>query len=183
MNCYGAKDFAAAFRTVRKNTILIAEEIGEEHYNFRPAPGSRSVAETLIHIAVVPQFAHYLHGTAHLSDLSKVNFMEIVAPRMALEKKPHTKAEILAMLQEEGDKFAGFLDTVTDELLAETVAMPPGMEPSHKTRFEMLLGPKEHEMHHRAQLMVMQRILGMTPHLTRQGEARMAAMQSAKAGS
>jgi hypothetical protein len=38
-------------------------------------------------------------------------------------------------------------------------------------------------MHHRAQLMVIERILGMTPHLTRQSEARMAAMQSAKAGS
>ncbi len=183
MNYYGAKDLAAAFRTVRKNTITIAEEIGEEHYGFRAAPGSRSVAETLIHIAVVPQFAHYIHGTEHVSDLSKVNFMDFFGPRMAIEKKPHTKAEILTMLHEEGDKFAGFLDTVTEDLLAETVTMPPGMEPSSKTRFEMLLGPKEHEMHHRAQLMVIERILGMTPHLTRQSEARMAAMQSAKAGS
>jgi uncharacterized damage-inducible protein DinB len=180
MNCYGAKDLAAAFRTVRKNTIIIAEEIGEENYGFRPSPNSRSVAETLIHIATVPQFAHHLHGTAHISDLSQVNFMEFVGPRMALEKKPHTKAEILTMLREEGDKFAGFLDTVTDELLAETVAMPPGMEPNHKIRFEMLLGPKEHEMHHRAQLMVIERILGMTPHLTRQTDARMAAMRAAK---
>jgi uncharacterized damage-inducible protein DinB len=183
MTYYGAKDLAAAFRTVRKNTIIIAEEIPEEHYNFRAAPGSRSVAETLIHIAVVPQFAHHLHGTAHISDLANVNFMDFVGPRMALEKKPHTKAEILAMLREEGDKFAGFLDTVTEELLAETVTMPPGVEPSHKIRFEMLLGPKEHEMHHRAQLMVAERILGLTPHLTRQNEARMAAMQAAKAAS
>ncbi|HTB11400.1 MAG TPA: DinB family protein [Bryobacteraceae bacterium] len=183
MDYYGAKDLAAAFRTVRKNTIIIAEEIGEEHYDFRPAPESRSVAETLIHIAVVPQAAHHIHGTAHISDLAKLNFMEFFGPRMALEKKPHTKAQILAMLHEEGDKFAGFLDTVTEELLAERVAMPPGMEPSHKTRFEMLLGPKEHEMHHRAQLMVIQRLLGMKPHLTRQIEARMAAMQAAKAAS
>jgi len=183
MTYYGAKDLAAAFRTVRKNTIMIAEEIGEEHYEFRPAPGSRSVAETLIHIAVVPQAAHHIHGVGHISDLSQLNFMDFFEPRMALEKKPHTKAQILAMLHEEGDKFAGFLDTVTEELLAETVAMLPGMEPSHKSRFEMLLGPKEHEMHHRAQLMVMERILGMTPHLTRQIEARMAAMHKAKAGS
>jgi uncharacterized damage-inducible protein DinB len=183
MTYYGAKDLAAGFRTVRKNTIIVAEEIGEEHYGFRPAPNTRSVAETLIHIAVVPQFSLYAHGTERISDISKVNFMDFFGPRMALEKKPHTKAEILAMLHEEGDKFAAFLDTVTEELLAESVAMHPGMEPSHKTRFEMLLGPKEHEMHHRAQLMVIERILGMTPHLTRQTEARMAAMQSAKAAS
>ena len=45
----------------------------------------------------------------------------------------------------------------------------------------MLLGPKEHEMHHRAQLMLIERMLGITPHLTRQMEERMAAMQAAKA--
>jgi len=181
MNCYGAKDLAASFRTVRKNTIVIAEEIGEEHYGFRPAPGSRSVAETLIHIALVPQAARHIHGTAHISDLAQMNFMDFWGPRMAAEKAPHTKEQILEMLRTEGETFAGWLDTVNDELLAETVAMPPGMDPSHKTRFEMLLGPKEHEMHHRGQLMVIERILGMTPHLTRQTEARFAAMQNSKA--
>ena len=38
MNYYGAKDLADSFRTVRKNTITIAQEIPEEKYNFRPAP-------------------------------------------------------------------------------------------------------------------------------------------------
>jgi uncharacterized damage-inducible protein DinB len=183
MNYYGAKDLAAAFRTVRKNTIMIAEEIPEEHYNFRPSPGSRSVAETLIHIAVTPQAAHHIHGIEHISDLSTMNFMEFWGPRMAMEKKPLSKAEIVAMLQGEGDKYAGWLETVSDEFLAEVVKMPPHMEPAQKTRFEMLLSPKEHEMHHRGQLMVMERILGITPHLTRQMEARFAAMQTAKAAS
>jgi uncharacterized damage-inducible protein DinB len=58
--------------------------------------------------------------------------------------------------------------------------MFPGMG-TPKSRFEMLLGPKEHEMHHRAQLMVVERMLGITPHLTREGEARRAAMQASKA--
>ena len=44
MNYYGAKELAAAFRTVRKNTIQIAEEIPEEHYGFHAAPGTRTVA-------------------------------------------------------------------------------------------------------------------------------------------
>jgi len=34
---------------------------------------------------------------------------------------------------------------------------------------------KEHEMHHRAQLMTIQRMLGITPHLTRQMQERFAA--------
>jgi uncharacterized damage-inducible protein DinB len=33
---------------------------------------------------------------------------------------------------------------------------------------------KEHEMHHRGQLMMIERILGIVPHLTRQMEERMA---------
>jgi len=59
--------------------------------------------------------------------------------------------------------------------------MPTGMTPPSKTRFEMILGVKEHEMHHRAQLMLMQRMVGIVPHLTREMMARMAAMQSGKA--
>jgi uncharacterized damage-inducible protein DinB len=45
----------------------------------------------------------------------------------------------------------------------------------------MLLGLKEHEMHHRGQLMLMQRMLGGVPHLTREMQARMAQMMAAKA--
>ena len=97
-----------------------------------------------------------------------------------MEKKPHTKEHVLSLLHEEGERFAGWLDTLNDEFLAEMVTMRPEMG-APKSRFEMLLGPKEHEMHHRAQLMVVERLLGITPHLTRQMEARLAAMQSAKA--
>jgi len=44
--------------------------------------------------------------------------------------------------------------------------MPKGMPEASKTRFEMLLGVKEHEMHHRGQLMLMERLIGIVPHLT-----------------
>jgi uncharacterized damage-inducible protein DinB len=53
------------------------------------------------------------------------------------------------------------------------------MVPPSKSRFEMLLGPKEHEMHHRGQLMLVQRMLGKVPHLTRQMQERVAAMKAA----
>jgi uncharacterized damage-inducible protein DinB len=42
----------------------------------------------------------------------------------------------------------------------------------------MLLGAKEHEMHHRGQLMLIERMLGIVPHLTRQMEERWARMQA-----
>jgi len=47
-----------------------------------------------------------------------------------------------------------------------------------KTRFERILGAKEHEMHHRAQLMLIERQVGVVPHLTRQRQERMAEMKA-----
>jgi uncharacterized damage-inducible protein DinB len=40
----------------------------------------------------------------------------------------------------------------------------------------MILSVKEHEMHHRGQLMLIERMVGVVPHLTRQMQARMAAV-------
>ena len=41
MTYYGGKELAASFRTVRNNTIHIAEEMAEDSYSFRPSPDSR----------------------------------------------------------------------------------------------------------------------------------------------
>src|SRR3954468_978393 len=179
MTYYGGKELATAFRTVRANTIKIAEEIPENKYDFRPAPDCRTVAQTLAHIAIGTGFQHEVHSK-RTTDMSTVNFPEIFQQFSAEEGKPRTKAETIAFLKTEGDKFAAFLESLPEPLLAEQVKMSPGMTPSAKSRFEMLLGAKEHEMHHRAQLMTMQRIIGQVPHLTRQMQERMA--QHAQAG-
>jgi uncharacterized damage-inducible protein DinB len=97
-------------------------------------------------------------------------------------KAPRTKAQILELLRTEGERYAKALEGVSDTFLGEQVEYPEGMEPRVKSRFEMLIAPKEHEMHHRGQLMVVQRMLGITPHLTRQLEERIAAMQTAQPG-
>ena len=81
----------------------------------------------------------------------------------------------------EGDKFEKQLAGLSETLLAETVTYPPGMTPPTKSRFEMIMAVKEHEMHHRGQLMTIERMLGIKPHLTRQMEERIAQMQAAKA--
>jgi uncharacterized damage-inducible protein DinB len=52
--------------------------------------------------------------------------------------------------------------------------MRAGMTPSSKSRFEMILSVKEHEMHHRGQLMLIERMVGIVPHLTREMQARIA---------
>ena len=173
MTYYGASDLAGAFRQVRSNTIQIAEEIPEDKYDFRAAPDTRSVGQLLVHIAVAPRLHLHMHRN-RLADLQTVNFFELVAPIAAEETRARSKAEVVALLKSEGDGFASYLDGLADAFLAETVAMPPGAQPPVKTRFEMLMSVKEHEMHHRGQLMLVQRMLGLVPHLTRQMQERMA---------
>ena len=177
MTYYGAKELAAAFRLVRSNTIKIAEEIPENKYDFRPAPDCRSVGQQLAHMAISTGFQHHVHGNK-VTDLKTVNFPALMQQFMAEEAKPRTKAETIELLRTEGEKFAAFIEGLSDDVLAERVAMPPGAEPPTKTRFEMLLGPKEHEMHHRGQLMTIQRMLGQVPHLTRQMQERLARAQA-----
>jgi uncharacterized damage-inducible protein DinB len=179
MTYYGGKEMAASFRTVRDNTVKIAEEIPESQYEFKPAPDCRSIGQTLVHIALGPGFQHHVHGNK-ISDLSQVNFAELFEKFSAEEAKPRTKAEIVGMLRADGDTFAAFLEGLPEPFLAEQLAMRPGMTPATKSRFEMLLGAKEHEMHHRAQLMTMQRMIGQVPHLTRQMQERMAQMMAAQ---
>ena len=176
MTYYNAKDLAAAFRTVRGNTLKIAEEIPESQYDFRPAPDCRSVGQTLVHIALSPGFQLHVHENK-VEDLKTMNFMELFQKFGAEEAKPRDKAAIIALLNAEGDRFASFVEGLDESFLSQHVAMPPG-GPASKSRFEMLLAPKEHEMHHRGQLMTMQRMCGLKPHLTRQMEERMAQMQA-----
>jgi uncharacterized damage-inducible protein DinB len=173
MTYYGAGELAASFRQVRSNTIQIAEEIPEDKYDFRAAPDTRSAGQMLVHIALSPGFQLHVHRN-RLSDLQSVNFMELVGGMAAEEARPRSKADILALLKSESDVFASYLDGLTEAFLAEGVQMPAGAQPPSKTRFEMLMSTKEHEMHHRGQLMLLQRMIGLTPHLTRQMKERMA---------
>ncbi len=180
MTYYGGKEMAAAFRTVRNNTIKIAEEIPENKYDFKPTPDTRSAGQTLVHIALGPGFQYHIQSNK-ISDLKTVNFPELFQKFTAEESKPRTKAELIASLKSEGDKFAAYLEGLQEPFLSEQVTMPPGAQPATKVRFEMLMSAKEHEMHHRGQLMTVQRMIGQVPHLTRQMQERVAQMQAAAA--
>ena len=180
MTYYGAKDLAESCRTVRKNTIIVAEEIPEDRYSFRAAPDTRTVAQTLTHIAVSSKFQEQIHAIERRKTLEGFDFPALMQRMLAEEQAPGSKAQIIARLREDGERWAKWLEGQSDDFLAERVQFPAGMTPASKTRFEMLMAPKEHEMHHRAQLMLIERMLGIVPHLTRQMQERMAAMTSSK---
>ena len=178
MISYGGKELASAFRTVRKNTIQVAEDIPESKYGFVAAPEVRSVARMLTHIAIATQIWEELHKK-RLTTLVGYDFSGFIDRFNAEEAKTRSKSEILELLRTEGERFAAWMETLTPEFLAEMVTEPDGKTAT--SRFERLLGAKEHEMHHRAQLMLIERELGIVPHLTRQFKERVASARAAKA--
>jgi uncharacterized damage-inducible protein DinB len=182
MNYYSAKELADSFRTVRKNTLLIAQEIPEEKYSFRPAPDTRSIAELLTHLALSHKFQYQVQATERRTTLAGFDFPSLFKQFAAEEKAPRTKDQILEMLRTSGELWAVFLQGLTEDFLAEQVQMPPGMTPPGKSRFEMVLSVKEHEMHHRGQLMLIERLIGIVPHMTREMQSRMAASAAAAKG-
>jgi len=182
MNYYGAKDIAASFRTVRNNTIKIAEEIPEDQYGFQAAPGARTIRQTLIHICMLGRFPLMLHrDNAKLMTLEGFDFMGLMGPIMAAEHEQLSKSQIIQNLKDGADEIVNWVGGLSDEFLGEVITMPPGGSPPARSRFDMIIALKEHEMHHRGQLMLMQRMIGITPHLTRAMQERMAAMQAAQA--
>jgi uncharacterized damage-inducible protein DinB len=133
----------------------------------------------LTHVAISTRVWDEIHRKQRLTTLVGVNFLGMLDQFAAEEAKPRSKAEIIGLLRTEGEQFATWLDTLTPEFLAEMVTEGDGK--TNKSRLDRLLSAKEHEMHHRAQLMLIERQLGIVPHLTRQFQERLAQMRAAKA--
>ena len=176
MTYYGASELARSFRVVRKNTLAIAEDIPEDKYDYRPTSESRSVREILAHITVASQRSHRGHAVQKITTFAGIDWPTYIRERQEQEQQlaQLSKAQLIEHLRTDGEAWGAYLDTVSEQELAVPIPFSPPAEPPIKSRFEMLLSAKEHEMHHRAQLMVFERLLGLVPHLTRQRQARMA---------
>ncbi len=182
MTYYGAKELSESFRTVRRNTIITAEDIPEDQYNFQATPDTGTVAQRLAHIAVAFNFQHQIHAVEARTTLEGFDFPSLMQRLKAEEEQPRSKEEIIELLLSNGEKWAHWVEGLSEKVPAERVSMPQGGPPPDRSRFEMILSVKEHEMHHRGQPMLIQRMLKIVPHLTRHMQARLVQMQdSAKA--
>jgi uncharacterized damage-inducible protein DinB len=163
MSLYGVRQLAASMRAVRQNTILIAGDIPESKYAFRATPETRSVAETLVHIAWLWTADRYLHEEQRVDTLEGFDFPALLGTSASEEKIARSKAEIIELLRAEGGRAAQWIEALSDAFVSEHVRLPGG---GSVTRFEMLLATKEHELQHRAQLTVIERLLGIVPRFT-----------------
>src|SRR5205823_4113135 len=126
---YGAAEMANAFRTVRRNTIQIADEIPEDKYDFVAAPGTRSVSQLLRHIAFVNQLQYDFHRDRRVTTLAGYDFPAFHTRLRAMADVPRRKADILALLTDEGEKFASWLESLPREFLFETYTDHVGQNP------------------------------------------------------
>jgi uncharacterized damage-inducible protein DinB len=180
LNYYGGKELAASFRTVRKNALAIASDIPEDKYGFRAAPDTRSVGELLAHIALSYNFQYQINAKERRTDMVGFDFPTLMKQMRAEEQTPRSKEQTIELLRTHGEIWAGCLEGLDESFLAESIQMPAGGTPPSRTRFDMILSVKEHEMHHRGQLMLIERIIGIVPHLTRDMHARFAAAAAKK---
>ena len=77
--------------------------------------------------------------------------------------RPRSTPEILELLRTEGDRWVSWVERIPESVLSERARLLGG---GSVTRFEMLIGTKEHELQHRAQLTVLGRMLGIVPRFT-----------------
>jgi uncharacterized damage-inducible protein DinB len=163
MSLYGIRQLTDSVRAVRANTILMADDIPESQYGFRATPAGRSVAETLVHIAWLATSDRILHEEERLEAVEGFDFPALQRKSEVEENRPRSKADILELLRTEGERQARWLEQLPETFLAERVKLPGGGSVS---RFEMLLATKEHELQHRAQLTVIDRLIGVVPRFT-----------------
>lgn len=183
MTYYGSKELADSFRTVRKNTLAIAEDIPEDKYGFRPTPESRSVAELLRHIAVYSIGHADMYAVKKMTSFVGFDWGAYLQQAQADERRLETKAQILDALRSGGDAWASYVGSLSEAEQERRITFSEDGVPPARSRFETILSVKEHEMHHRGQLMVLERMLGIVPHLTRQMQERWNAAAAPKAKS
>jgi len=163
MALYGKQQLAESMRAVRANTIAIASDIPEGRYDYRATPTTRSIGETLVHIAWLFTSDLAIHQQARISTVEGFDFVTLMKTSEVEEKRPRSKDEIIELLRSAGESQAAWIEAAPDAFLAERIAFPGGASTS---RFEMLLATKEHELQHRAQITVLERLIGMTPRFT-----------------
>src|SRR5258708_35958548 len=109
MTYYGSRKLAESFRTVRKNTLTIANEIPEDKYSFRATPEVMSVGELLAHIAISPEWLVEVHST-RVPKIEFSFFGDWMQKAAAGEKALRTKCDIVKARTENGDKVAAFVE-------------------------------------------------------------------------
>lgn len=159
-----------SWREVRTGLINEASQIPADKFSFRATPETRSVTELLQHIV---QTQKLLVGEACREDTNLIrqsfaDHIQEYAPEVAAVTEKNGLLELLhSSLEPAEATIRGFGDG-----LQQTMRRFDGKE---ITKFDFLNFGIAHEMYHRGQLTVYERLLGVEPALTQYFNKRFAA--------
>lgn len=149
------------WQDVRNGLIKEVELIPAEQMNFRAAPESRSIVELLQHIV---ESERVLTGEMCREDTNfRRGFPAMIADFAGHVREADTKEAVLDLLRSSIEETRQMVEQFGDERFEQIT-----------TRFDGKQGPKlnmlnftvAHEMYHRGQLTVYERLLGIEPALT-----------------
>lgn len=155
------EDIIDSWQEVRKGLIDEANQIPADQFSFRPTPGSRSVVQLLQHLVESQKF---LVGEACRSDtnLMRQSFAEHIKQYASGVREVNDKDELLSLLRATMDESATKLLDAADEI-KNTMKRFDGKE---MTKHAFMSFAIAHEMYHRGQLTVYERLLNIEPVLT-----------------
>ena len=151
-------DFLKEWNALEKKFVGLAEAIPQEKYTWRPTPETRSVSETLLHVAGGNYF--YLDGMG-------------VPPPAGMDRKSYDKsttdrAEIVERLKQ---SFGLVRETVLKTSDAD-LAKPAKLYGQPSTVREVLFTLVTHTPEHLGQMIVYARECGVVPPWTAERQAR-----------
>ena len=150
-----------SWKEVRSGLIDEANQIPADKFSFQPATDTRSVRQLLQHLIESQKF---LVGEACRPDtnLMRVSFAENVKTYAPGVRDVNEKEELLNLLRITMDESAEKLRGAADEM-QNTMKRFDGKE---MTKLAFMSFAVAHEMYHRGQLTVYERLLNIQPALT-----------------
>jgi uncharacterized damage-inducible protein DinB len=159
-----------SWRTIRQDTAQAVAEMPEEEMSFRPLPEMLTFQETARHILEAGHIVTglLLDGETELTGPAyRASFPKYVATLPDVS----TRDRLAAALRAEADERIAQLKEQAPEFFSGIVKRFDGQA---VTRLEFLQWLKEHELSHRAQLFMYQRLKGIVPVTTRRRQAQQA---------
>jgi len=151
-------DFLKEWNALEKKFVGLAEAIPQEKYTWRPTPETRSVSETLLHVAGGNYF--YLDGMG-------------VPPPAGLDRKNYEKSttDRAAIAEQLKQSFGRVRETVLQTSDAD-LAKPAKLYGQPSTVREVLFTLVTHTPEHLGQMIVYARQCGVVPPWTAARQAR-----------
>jgi len=149
------------WQDVRNGLIKEVELLPSEQMGFKPAPESRTALELLQHVV---ESERVLVGEMCRENTNfQRGFPALMAEFAGNIKEATTRDSILEILASSMEKSAAMIVNFGDENFEQSMTRFDGKQ---CTKTEMLNFAVGHEMYHRGQLTVYERVLGIEPALT-----------------